>query len=125
MLEAGPDACHPARELADAAGPAEQQPTEEQQQQSHRLADERGFLAGAHLAGDVLFLGTAESRVPVLQRYVSSAPPFPFLSSPPPLSSPPSSLSPPPRGFVLCAARLSFDRGTCIYTYYSRTRDPS
>lgn len=72
MLEAGSDARHPARELVDEAGPAEQQqPTQEQQQQSHRLADERGRLAGAHFAGHVVFLGTAEPRVPVLQRYVA------------------------------------------------------
>lgn len=72
MLEAGPDACHPARELADEAGPAEQQSTQEQQQQSHRLADERGRLACAHLARDVVFLGTAESRVPVLQSQIKN-----------------------------------------------------
>lgn len=73
MREAGPDACYLARELAAEAGPARQQPKEEQQQQSHSLADECGGLAGAHLAGDVVFLGTAKPRVPFLQRYVAAA----------------------------------------------------
>ena len=72
MLQAGPDACNPASELADEAGPAEQQPPQEQQQQSHGLADERGRLASAHLAGDVVFLGTAESRVPILQSQIKN-----------------------------------------------------
>lgn len=72
MLEARPDARHPARELSDEAGPAEQQPPQEQQQQSYRVADERGRLAGAHLAGDVVFLGTAEPRIPVLQSQIKN-----------------------------------------------------
>lgn len=72
MLEAGPDARHPARELADEAGPAEQQPPQEQQQQPHRIADERGRLASAHLAGDIVFLGTAEPRIPVLQSQIKN-----------------------------------------------------
>lgn len=78
MLEAGSDACHPARELAAEAGPAGQQPPQEQQQQSYRLTNERGCLAGAHLARDVVFLGTAEPRVPILQRYVTRLSPLCF-----------------------------------------------
>lgn len=72
MLEAGPDARHPTRELAHETGPAEQQSPKEQQQQSHGFADERGRLAGANLPGDVVFLGTAESWVPILQSQIKN-----------------------------------------------------
>jgi len=105
MLEAGPDARHPARELAAEAGPARQQPPQEQQQQSYRLADERGCLAGTYLAGDIVFLGTTEPRVPILQRYVArlSPPCFPLF--------PPSS-----HRLVLCARGVTMEERV----YYSR-----
>ena len=70
-VEAGPDARHSARELAATARPAGQQPQEKQQQQSHRLADERQCVAGPHLAGD-LFLGAAKPRLSLLQSKIKN-----------------------------------------------------
>lgn len=102
-VEAGPDARHSARELAVTARPAGQQPQEEQQQQSHRLADERQRVAGPHLAGD-LFLGAAKPRLSLLQRYYAAYAllcvyihvAFTYPPPPPPPPSPPPFLPPSP-----------------------------
>ena len=70
-VEAGPNARDSTRELAVTARPAGQQPQEEQQQQSHRLADERECVAGPHLAGD-LFLGATKPRLSLLQSKIKN-----------------------------------------------------
>lgn len=71
-IEARPNARDSARQLVAPSGPAGHQFKEKQQQQPERLADERECVAGPHLAGGLLFLGTAEPRFSLLQRQIKN-----------------------------------------------------